>query len=244
VSWLPAIPTRRQRSSSALEIGDEVSHEAVHGWVQEAGRALRRRRTRGGQAAFEHGEVVEGDGEEREIVVTELDATMVHSQEEEGKDIVVKLGVMYSGKELESQTAQHKRYRLKEKVVYGGIEEPEEFGEKVYLRAEEKLSLSRAKNVLMKCAYDRGWGLLDPGYSRGPYFMATYRLDWWRLIRKVRHTLSDQPHLASELVEYLYSGRGEQMLTTVKLARLLCEDAEKRQDTQCGGELCSVPARY
>ena len=74
--------------------------------------------------------------------------------------------------------------------------------------------------------------------------MATYRLDWWHLIRKVRHTFSDQPHLVSELVEYLYSGRGEQMLTTVKLARLLCEDAEKRQDTQCGGELCSVPARY
>ncbi len=94
------------------------------------------------------------------------DATMVHSQEEKGKDIVVKLGVMYSGKELESQTAQHRRYRLKEKVVYGSIEEPEEFGEKVYLRAEEKLSLSRAKNVLMKCAYDRGWGLLGPGYSR------------------------------------------------------------------------------
>lgn len=93
--------------------------------------------------------MVEGDGEEREFVFTELDATMVHSQEEEGKDIVVKLGVMYSGKELESQTAQHKRYRLKEKVVYGGIEEPEEFGEKVYLRAEEKFSLSRAKNVLM-----------------------------------------------------------------------------------------------
>jgi len=33
--------------------------------------------------------------------------------------------------------------------------------------------------------------------------MATYRLDWRHLIRKVRHTFSDQPHLVSELVEYL-----------------------------------------
>lgn len=33
-----------------------------------------------------------------------------------------KLGIMYSGKELESKKAKHRRYRLKEKVVYGGIE--------------------------------------------------------------------------------------------------------------------------
>jgi hypothetical protein len=29
----------------------------------------------------------------------------------------VKLGVMYSGKELESETAKYKRYRLKEKAL-------------------------------------------------------------------------------------------------------------------------------
>ena len=31
------------------------------------------------------------------------------------------------------------------------------------------------------------------------------------------------------MIDYLYSGHGEKMVTTVKLARLLCEDEDKRQ---------------
>ena len=37
------------------------------------------------EAVFEDGEVFEGDGEEKEIVVTEIDATMLHSQEKRQK---------------------------------------------------------------------------------------------------------------------------------------------------------------
>ena len=39
----------------------------------------------------------------------------------------------------------------------------------------------------------------------------------------------DQPKLVSELIDYLYSGQDEKMLTTVKLARLLCDKEVKRQ---------------
>jgi len=46
---------------------------------------------------------------------------------------------------------------------------------------------------------------------------------------KLHQTFSDQPKLVSELIDYLYSGQGEKMLTTAKLARLLCEDEDKRQ---------------
>ncbi len=46
---------------------------------------------------------------------------------------------------------------------------------------------------------------------------------------KIYQTFSDQPKLVSELIDYLYSGQDEKMLTTVKLARLLCEDKDKRQ---------------
>ncbi len=46
---------------------------------------------------------------------------------------------------------------------------------------------------------------------------------------KIHQTFSDQPKLVSELIDYLYSGQDEKMLTTVKLARLLCEDKDKRQ---------------
>ena len=46
---------------------------------------------------------------------------------------------------------------------------------------------------------------------------------------KIHQTFSDQPKLVSELIDYLYSGQDEKLLATVKLARLLCEDRDKRQ---------------
>ncbi len=61
---------------------------------------------------FVDGEAFEGEGEEKEIVVTEIDATMLHSQEKGRKKLTVKLGVMYSGKELEGETAKYKRYQI------------------------------------------------------------------------------------------------------------------------------------
>ncbi len=157
----------------SVEIGDEVSHGAVYSWVQKSGRALRQEEDRKWKTVFEDGEVFEGEGGEKEIVVTEMDATMLHSQEKGRKKLTVKLGVMYSGKELESETAKYKRYRLTDKTLYGGIEEPEEFGEKLYLKGEEKLSLSKARNLLVL-------GDGDPwikNIAEGPYFMAIYQLD-------------------------------------------------------------------
>lgn len=206
------------------EIGAEVSHRALHCWVQQQGKNLRQEEDRRWQGVFERGEQVESDGEEREIVVSELDATMIHSQEKGERNIVVKLGVMYSGKELESDKAKHKRYRLREKILYGGIEEAEEFGEKLYLKGEEKLSLSRARNMLLVGDGD----LWIKGIAEDPYFMASYQLDYWHLLRKVRQTFPDEPRLVAELEGYLYSGKGKELLNTVKLAKLLCEDKERR----------------
>ena len=68
--------------------------------MQRKGKVLREEEDKKWQATFEYGEAFEDEGESKEIVVTELDATMVHSQEGKGKNIAVKLGVMYSGKEL------------------------------------------------------------------------------------------------------------------------------------------------
>jgi hypothetical protein len=177
------------------------------------------------QATFEYGESYEGESEAKEIVVTEMDATMVHSQEGKGKNISVKLGIMYSGKELESETAKYKRYRLKDKTLYGGIEEAQEFGEKLYLKGEEKLALSKAENLLLIGDGDQ-W---IRAIAQGPYFMATYQIDWRHILVKINQTFSDQPKLVSELAGYLYSGKGKEMLDTIKLARLLCEDNEKKK---------------
>jgi hypothetical protein len=215
---------REAASLLSAEIGEEISHYPIHRWVQRKGKVLREEEDQKWQATFEYGEAFEGEGEAKEIVVTELDATMIHSQEGKGKNIAVKLGVMYSGKELESKTAKNKRYRLKDKALYGGIEEAQEFGEKLYLKGEEKLALSKAENMLIIGDGDQ-W---IRAIAQGPYFMATYQIDWRHILVKIHQTFSDRPHLVSELVDYLYSGKGKEMLDTIKLARLLCEDNEKR----------------
>lgn len=215
---------REAASLLSAEIGEEISHYPIHRWVQRKGKVLREEEDQKWQATFECGEAFEGEGEPREIVVTELDATMIHSQEGKGKNIAVKLGVMYSGKELESKTAKNKRYRLKDKALYGGIEEAQEFGEKLYLKGEEKLALSKAENMLIIGDGDQ-W---IRAIAQGPYFMATYQIDWRHILVKIHQTFGDQPQLISELVDYLYSGKGTEMLDTIKLARLLCEDNEKR----------------
>ncbi len=209
----------------SAEIGEEISHYPIHRWVQKKGKVLRQQEDEKWQATFEYGEAIEGEGEPRQIVVTEVDATMIHSQEEGRKNIAVKLGVMYSGKELESETAKYKRYQLKDKTLYGGIEEAQEFGEKLYLKGEEKLALTRAKNLLIIGDGDQ-W---IRAIAQGPYFMATYQIDWRHILVKIHQTFSDQPRLVSELVDYLYSGKGKEMLDIIKLARLLCEDDDRRK---------------
>lgn len=78
-------------------------------------------------------EKVKGDGKEREIVVIEVDGTLLHSQEKGEDNFEAKLGIMYSGKELESKKAKYRGYRLKEKVIYEGIEGADDFGERLYL---------------------------------------------------------------------------------------------------------------
>jgi len=216
---------REAASLLSAEIGEEISHYPIHRWVQKKGRVLRKEEDQKWQATFEYGEAFESEGEAKEIVVTEVDATMVHSQEGKGKNMVVKLGIMYSGRELESETAKCKRYRLKDKALYGGIEDAQEFGEKLYLEGEQKLALSKAENLLLIGDGDQ-W---IRAIAQGTYFMATYQIDWRHILVKIHQTFSDQPRVVSELVDYLYSGKGKEMLDTIKLARLLCEDNERKK---------------
>lgn len=143
-------PYRQARSLLRHEIGDEISYRTIHRWAQEEGKKLREEEEARQEAVFGRAEKVRGDGKEREIVVLEVDGTLLHSQEKGEDNFKAKLGIMYSGKELESKKARHRRYRLKEKVIYGGIEGADDFGERLYLKGEEKLGLSLAKNLLKK----------------------------------------------------------------------------------------------
>jgi hypothetical protein len=139
------------------KIGDEISHRTIHRWAQEEGKKPRDEEEAKQEVVFGRAEKVRNDGKQREIVVLEVDRTMLHSQGKGEDDFEAKLGIMYSGKELESETAKHRRYRLKEKVVYGGIgaldllpilqEKKEEENGKSWNRKQRKDKQVKRRNV-------------------------------------------------------------------------------------------------
>jgi hypothetical protein len=163
---------------------------------------------------------------EREIVVLEVDGTLLHSQEKGEDNFEAKLGIMYSGKELESKKAKHRRYRLKEKVIYGGIEGTDDFGERLYLKGEEKLSLSLARNLLL--VSDGARWISD--IAGADYLKATYQLDWWHCEKKLRAALPGEEKLQQELMKLLREGKKEEHHNLLKLKRLVDGPSEKLDD--------------
>jgi len=219
-------PFRQAMSLLRHEIGDEISHRTIHRWAQEEGKKLRDEEEARQEAVFGRAEKVRNDGKEREIVVLEVDGTMIHSQEKGEDDFEAKLGIMYSGKELESKKAKHRRYRLKDKVVYAGIEGADDFGERLYIQGEQKLSLSLARNLLL--ISDGARWISD--IAGADYLKATYQLDWWHYEKKLRAALPGELKLQEELMNLLWQGKREEHRRLLKLKRLVDGPSEKLDD--------------
>jgi hypothetical protein len=68
----------------------------------------------------------EADGQE--ILIIEADGTAVSSQQGKGKWMEAKIGIIYTGKRLQSETAKNKRFLLENKTVYADISDMDQFG--------------------------------------------------------------------------------------------------------------------
>jgi len=169
---------------------------------------------------------VKGDSKEREFVVPEVDGTLLHSQEKGEGNFEAKLGIMYSGMELESKKAKHRRYRLKKKVIYGGIEGADDFGERLYIKDKERLGPSLAKNLLL--VSDGARWISD--IAGADYLKATYQLDWWHYEKKLGAALPGQVKLQQELMKLLREGKREEYHRLLKLKRLVDGPSEELDD--------------
>jgi len=223
-------PYRQAAKLLALVIGEEVNHRTIHHWVQKVGGRVVEKEEERREATFGCGEVPRRDGRVREIVVVEVDGTTLSSQEEGEEQFEMKLGVMYSGKELESRRAKRKRYRLKEKVLYGGVEGAEEFGEKLFLAGEGRLSLSLAQHIL---------GIGDgaswiPDLVGGETFKGVYQLDWWHLERRIREAFPGQPALAGEIMGHIRRGEAEKARSLLRLRKVVVKGEEERVEALLG----------
>jgi len=220
-------PYRQAAELLGAEIGEVVSHRTLHRWVQEEGKKLGAQEEEVRRRVFEGAQTLEREeGPEREIVVVEVDGTMLASQEKRGEHFEAKLGLMYSGKELESKEAKRRRYRLKEKVLYGGVEDSQAFGEKLYLKGEQNLQLDRAKNLLFVGDGARWINEI----SGREYWRCASQLDWWHYQRKLREALKGQERLIGELLRLLRAGEGEKHRRLLRLRRMQTREETEQLD--------------
>lgn len=200
-----------------------VDHRTLYGWVQAEGQTCIEAEDRRQEAVFGDGVVPPRDETVREIVVAEADGTFLRAQREPGPDFEVRLGVLYSGRQLTSTTARHKRYRLQERVLYAGVESADDFKERFFLAGEERLSLSLARHLLV-VGDGADWIEALAGHDR---WRATYQLDHWHILHQARLTFSDRPNLVAEIARALRAGEDQRILHLVRLARLTAADPER-----------------
>ena len=215
VTLATRIPYRQAATILSRLLGTPLDHRTVYAWVRQAGAAVVEEEDALQEAVFGDGEQPVSDPGVREIVVTEVDGTFIKAQREGVPSFEVRLGVLFSGKELESATARHKRYRLTERVLYGGVEPAEVFGERLFLAGEARLGISHAQHLLL-VGDGAEWIEALAGHRR---WQATYQLDWWHVTHAIHRTFPDRPALVTEMKRALYEGEGARLLALVGLAR-------------------------
>ena len=139
VALATRLPYRQAAYLLSTFIDEPIDHRSLYRWVQKAGAQIVEEEDRLQTEVFEYGVVPPRDQEEREIVLAEVDGAILRSQREEGDRFEVRLGVLTTGKSLVSKTAKNRRYKLEERVRYGGVETAQNFGERLFLKGEAHL---------------------------------------------------------------------------------------------------------
>jgi hypothetical protein len=154
------------------------------------------------------------EGNPPDTAYMEADATYITLQKkgkERGGKLEVKLGIGYTGKEDRYSTG--KSQRLTNKFVFVGIGEyGKKFMEKLSLLAEEKLSLSKVKNVLFGGDGD-SWIIS----GLGDYFpSATYLLCFYHLFKRLRECLGRRKNEQKVIKDLLLSNQINKALLKIE----------------------------
>lgn len=194
------------------ESGTPLSAQSVHGWVQPLGQRVEERELA----------VLEPSQAAPEVVVAEWDETMLRSQEEGEEKFAVKLGIGYSQKERQGR----KRWKLMDKVVYGGVEEPGSFAERFYARVEGVLGVEQARHVVVK---GDGAEWICQGAAQ-VFPRHVFQLDRWHLLDRLAQFAGPQPRLWKRLRTWMFEGRVKSLLRSLRL--LVGVDARSEQARQ------------
>jgi len=156
----------------------------------------------------------ESDGISREIVVIEADGTGVSSKEGKGKWMEAKIGIIYTGKKLESNSSKNKRYILENKTVYADILDSDAFGKNISYIAQEKYNLADAENILLISDGDRWLKNMQVSYLPG----SVHQLDHYHLKKKLKKAYQERPDLLERAFDLIGRKKQDRLLQFVKLS--------------------------
>lgn len=182
----------------------------MRSWFLSAQRSLSKQAYRQRQACGQSNSWSTG------IILAEVDGTFLRAHRDDTDKFEVRLGLVTTGKALESPTAKHPRFRLLERVRYGGVETVQDFGERLFHKGEAHLALSRVQHLLI-VGDSADWVEALTGHDR---WRATYQLDWWHLAHAFHHTFPGHPKLINRLQRHLYRVEGDMILSAVRLAKI------------------------
>jgi hypothetical protein len=140
----------------------------------------------------------------KELTLEELEIQIGETLQQAGKELLIN-----ACKRIETQV-------LEERVCYGGVETAQVFGERLFLKSEAHLGLSRAHHLLL-VGDGADWVEALAGHD---HWRATYQLDWLHLTHALHHTFPDHPKLVKRLKRHLYRGEGNKIIPAVRLAKI------------------------
>lgn len=201
LSLAAVLPFRRAVRVLGQFLPQGFSTTALQRLVWRFGGRVEEAEAREQEATFGDGEVPPMGEEPVSRLFVEADGVSVALQREEEGRAEVKLGIGYTGWE---PVGSH-RYRVEGKVVHLGVEEPEAFWERFWLRACKRYDLSPLEHVVVG---GDGAGWIAEGMMGMPGAMQLDRFHLWRAIRQA---LWGQEALARRVYLEATQGRWERV---------------------------------
>jgi len=226
VALATRIPYRQATCLLSRFLRADIDHRTLYSWVQAEGAAIVEEEETLQSEVFEQGVVPPRDERERELVVSVLDGTYLKAQREGQASFEVRIGVAYSGRESVGKRAKWRRYRLKERHLYSGVESAADFAERFYISAEAGIGLGSARHLLV-IGDGAEWIETIAGHDR---YRATYQLDHWHILDHARRTFPDRPKFIERLATALRRGQTGRLLALVSAARLTAGANKERVD--------------
>lgn len=207
-------------------VGEPVNYRSLWGWIQADGKRASEAARRATEAIFEDG-LLPSSGTPREIVVIQADGTFIRDCKAARAKMEAKAAIIYTGRQLVSASAKHKRYRLTEKITLATTRGVEELAKWVVEQGERHFGLSKASNVLV-IGDGADW---CQDFLSGWFPDAVYQLDHYHLREKLRRLAHGDEKLFAHLTKLVLSKHVADALWLIKAGITMGKfDSEEADD--------------